>query len=589
MKAKKLGLIKVNLIGLKIIFQAKPLSLIVYIILSFIHGMSYVLQVIAMQYFIDTVTQIGQQPQDPHPVYLSLLLMGAAYLFSQIMNGLFNCFGQILNTKIGLYVNQMLIKKIGELPNIEFEDVSRLNQISKAVNGKASLFWVSMTLIDIVFFYLTYFLFMGWYLFTLKPVLGLSIIIIFIPCIISRYIEIGTSRKLEDLSASIRRKYEYFERCISDKEYFKETRLLGAVKFFYKLYVKELKLLNRYLFTTQLKKTSINFAMKLITVLGFGSIIYMLFVFVMRGEISIGSFSAVLTSLSTIYSFMNEAISERLSIASGNCASAESYLLFVGEETSLQKTNCYSDTGDIVLKNVSFQYPSSQHMALNKINLNIHKGETLAFVGENGSGKTTLSKIILGLYKPTEGQIFHMKPTGELPENTNASSVFQKFIHYKMTLRDNIQISQLNKVVSDEQLLDFCDQAELVISDKSALSSLDTMLSRDFDGIELSGGQWQRVAIARGLYKDSDLIILDEPTAAIDPLEETRLYNNFSKICKGKTAIIITHRLGISKIADRIAVLKDGEVVQLGSHHELINIDGEYQKMYLAQQQWYKE
>ncbi len=113
------------------------------------------------------------------------------------------------------------------------------------------------------------------------------------------------------------------------------------------------------------------------------------------------------------------------------------------------------------------------------------------------------------------------------------------------------------------------------------------MLSREFEGVDLSGGQWQRIAIARGLFKDHKLIVLDEPTAAIDPYEETRIYNKFAEISRDKSAIIVTHRLGSAKIADRIVVMKNGEVEEIGTHDELIQADKEYARLYMAQEQWY--
>ncbi len=118
---------------------------------------------------------------------------------------------------------------------------------------------------------------------------------------------------------------------------------------------------------------------------------------------------------------------------------------------------------------------------------------------------------------------------------------------------------------------------------------LETMLSREFDGIDLSGGQWQRVAIARGLYRVHNLIVLDEPTAAIDPLEETRVYRQFSEISRGKTAIIVTHRLGSTRIADRIIVMADGRIDDIGTHEQLMQKGGVYAGMYNAQAQWYKK
>lgn len=587
MKKMRMGLLKINFMGLKIIYQAMPIGLMVYIFLSFVHGISYVLQVIAMQNFIDALACPKLLVPSSYSIYFYLMLMGAAYLFSQIMNGVFNCFGQIMNIKIGKYVDRTLIERINNLANIEFEDTDRLNQINKAVKGKEGLFWVSMTFIDIVFFYLTYFLAMGWYLFKLKPVLGISIFIIFIPCILSKLMDMITLGKIEDISASIRRKCEYYEKCVVDKEYFKETRLLGAVSFFKNLYVKELRLLNRYVFKAQMMKTGINFAMKTVTVLGYGAIIYMLFTFVMKREISLGSFSAILASLTTLYNFMDEAISERFSIASENSPSVGNYLSFVNEKINTSKKS-KSDNGDVILENVDFKYPISKENALKGVNLRIHKGETLAVVGENGSGKSTLSKLILGLYEPTEGKVYFANTPYEM-ENAGISSVFQRFNKYKMTLKDNIRISQIDKAYSDEKLLEVCRNADLDIGKNKKIDSLDTMLSREFDGVDLSGGQWQRIAIARGMYRDSDLMILDEPTAAIDPLEETKMYNNFISICKDKTAVIITHRLGAARIADRIAVMNKGRLVQLGTHEELINVEGDYKRMYLAQKQWYKD
>jgi ATP-binding cassette subfamily B protein len=171
----------------------------------------------------------------------------------------------------------------------------------------------------------------------------------------------------------------------------------------------------------------------------------------------------------------------------------------------------------------------------------------------------------------------------------DTSAVFQKYQRYQMTLEDNITVSDTEKDY-DEAILDSI--SEKAGTDKNSTSFADgykTMLSREFDGVDLSGGEWQRVAIARGFFRDHDLIILDEPTAAIDPYEETRIYNRFAEISKDKSAIIVTHRLGSVKLADRIIVMKDGEVSQIGTHDELIVLEGEYKRLYEAQEQWYKE
>jgi ATP-binding cassette subfamily B protein len=171
----------------------------------------------------------------------------------------------------------------------------------------------------------------------------------------------------------------------------------------------------------------------------------------------------------------------------------------------------------------------------------------------------------------------------------NISGVFQNFQKYKMTLGDNISISNLGLTndLKEHTLIQACHQAELDTTSKEFTKSFDTMLSREFDGVDLSGGQWQRVAIARGLYKANDIIVLDEPTAAIDPIEETRLYQQFAQLAKDKTAIIVTHRLGSAQIADRIVVMDKGEIVEMGMHRELLLKNGKYAEMYETQKKWY--
>jgi ATP-binding cassette subfamily B protein len=260
----------------------------------------------------------------------------------------------------------------------------------------------------------------------------------------------------------------------------------------------------------------------------------------------------------------------------------------------------------ISLSGVSFRYPQASNRAVDDVTLNIKPGETVALVGENGSGKTTLVRLITGLYAPEDGCV----DSGFT--FANSSAVFQNFKRYKMTLRENIGIGRTEALPEDdvpdkidETFDNICQQAGL-----EGFDGYDTMLSPEFSSdinepananarqspgeyTDLSGGVWQRVALARGLFRcasfDGGLIILDEPTAAIDPMEETALYNRFAAMTKGRTAIIVTHRLGSVKLAGRILVMKRGRLVEQGTHAELIEAGGEYARLYAAQQRWYRE
>lgn len=222
------------------------------------------------------------------------------------------------------------------------------------------------------------------------------------------------------------------------------------------------------------------------------------------------------------------------------------------------------------------------------ISLTIAKGETIAIVGENGSGKSTLTKVLLGLYLPTEGSVrYDQKSTADISFSTifnHHSAVFQSYLKVGLSLEENIKLSDWYSSAHIESVV---TEAGLNLNKETFPQGKDTVLFREFDGVDLSGGQWQRVAIARGLYRSHHFIVLDEPTAAIDPLEEQRVFEQFIRISKGKTAIIVTHRLGSARIADRILVMEHGKIVQDGTHAELISKEGKYSQMFHAQANWY--
>ena len=245
----------------------------------------------------------------------------------------------------------------------------------------------------------------------------------------------------------------------------------------------------------------------------------------------------------------------------------------------------------ISLRGVSFAYPGAAQKAVDDVTLTISHGETVAVVGENGSGKSTLARLMLGLYLPDGGSVFYGKvntkdaAAGSL--FTHISAVFQKYQRYQMTLRENVGISDVGRNAGSAGLDEVCAKAGIDKSGGSFNNGYETMLSREFDGVDLSGGQWQRVAIARSFFRAHRFIVLDEPTAAIDPIEETKIYNRFAEISKGKTALIITHRLGSVKLADRILVMKNGKLVEQGTHAQLMAAEGEYARLYKSQEQWY--
>ncbi|OME66975.1 hypothetical protein BSK65_21010 [Paenibacillus odorifer] len=239
----------------------------------------------------------------------------------------------------------------------------------------------------------------------------------------------------------------------------------------------------------------------------------------------------------------------------------------------------------ITVSNVYFKYAKSNKNVLSNINMTIKPGEKIAIVGENGAGKSTLIKMLLGQYRPSSGTICwkdHLEPHGKV------SVVFQNAVKFELTLRENILLGDANTPSDDAKILRVLEQCEL-IDLLHELGGLDVNLGQIVEGSrQLSGGQWQKLAIARALYNDAELIVFDEPTSAIDPNAEMEIYTKLLEICQDKAAIFISHRLGWAKNVDTIYVMYHGEIAEVGDHQDLVHHNGIYANMYALQSSWYK-
>lgn len=241
-----------------------------------------------------------------------------------------------------------------------------------------------------------------------------------------------------------------------------------------------------------------------------------------------------------------------------------------------------------------FTYPNTELKVLSDISFSVKRGETIAIVGENGAGKTTLMNCLLGLYSPSQGNIYIDKePLQSFSTDsylTHVSAVFQQFVQYNYSIHDNVAFGAMHKHLSQDETLDALKAVGLTEMVYRMSEGMGTRLGSEFNGgVELSGGQWQRIAIARAAIRNAEILILDEPTSALDPLAELEIFRTFQKLAAGRTAFMVSHRLGPARLADRILVLKDGALVEQGNHDELIGLNGEYKAMFQAQAEWYQE
>lgn len=591
MKKKKAGL-SLLFRMIPLVVHTTPRWLGILFATSLLTSVLMVSETVLLQIFFDEVATFAGGGTTFGMVLLLLLSVTVVKFLSDVLNGVFQYAGGEVNNRASRLLGQQIHQKVRRIPVISFEDTRCLEAIGKAEQGKDAGLNIVVTVMMLATAMIPYFIYMGVYLYFLKPILAVAILLIFLPITLSQLMRTRVFAKLADDSEPLRRECDYYESCMVSREALKETRHWGAYLFFFTRYQRTLKVLQRARYKTAMKTNTRELYMRLLAVVGYFIILWMLFTATFHGEVSIGSFAAVVSSLAMMYSLMEEIICRHLGQIAEQMGLIGYYLDFLNMEEWPGEIDV-TCKGETKLSHVTFAYPNSTQLAIEDVSLTLHKGETLAIVGENGSGKTTLSKLILGLYLPNAGTVYRdgqdTRTVSRHSINTGASAVFQNYQKYALTLEDNVRIGDFSNTLNEAQLDQLCMEAGVSVNLSTYPNGYDTLLSREFGGVDLSGGQWQRVAVARGLYRDCDLIVLDEPTAAIDPYEEAKLYGRFADLTSGKTAVIVTHRLGSVKLADRVAVMKMGRLVQIGTHEELMSQEGEYARMYRAQEQWMRE
>lgn len=546
---------------------------------------------IATQRLFDAVTEPTRSGNDFRRIAICLGALTVIVIAQQAASGI----GQYLLSKVS-YTNMGKFmaefqRKLGRLPAVYFEDVNFLNKIDKAKEclEYESLGHFASICLQLVTYYLVYFLSIGGYLFILSPLLVIVLLAAFVPAVIGQVVRTKYFVDLEEKNAPLRRRCDHYRKAISDALFYKETRMLGAFHYFFHLFMDSLHAMTENRWKTEKKMAVLHFFLNGLSFAGLGASILILFSSAMNGSISIGAFTAVFVTLTDVFAIMDELVSSHLSEGSETLAQVISFYQLMDMDEVNGKEEIPDSSKGITAQNVTFAYPGYHKAAVNDVSLKVNPGETVAVVGENGSGKSTLVRLLTGLYLPDEGIVslggVQTKSASRRSIYEGVSGVFQNFQRYKMTLTENVAISDTKHPVNRKMIESTLRETGF----NNMCASLDTILSPEFDGIDLSGGQWQRLAIARGLYRTNDFIFLDEPTAAIDPIEESMLYKQFKSIVEGRYAVIVTHRLGSAKLADRIIVMDNGSIIEAGTHDQLLMRKGKYAEMWKAQAAWYAD
>ncbi len=423
------------------------------------------------------------------------------------------------------------------------------------------------------------------------------ILLFIVLAVVASAIESRAQKKAMSVSMQIvqnQRRWMYYTDLFENVRWAKEVRLNGMAEWtlekervFSGMANKGIKQQNDFFIQSGVKRAGLMFIQQCAA---YGILIAK----VVTDSVSIGSFTMCVSAVSSFADAMRQILDSLNEIRAYDMYydKLDEYLNVPQTLREGRRLPVKDGPHEVRFENVSFRYPGAEVWALRNVSLMLREGERLSLVGENGSGKTTLIKLLCRLYDPIEGRILmdgiDIRDLDYEQYLAQFSTVFQDLQLFDFSLRENIA---LKRNVPDQKLLEILDQVGLKERVETLPNGLDTHVGRTFDeqGFEPSGGETQKIALARALCKDAPVVVLDEPTAAMDPRAEYELYRRFDALVGGKTAVYISHRMSSSRFCDRVAVLDGGRLVEYGTHAELIALNGHYAELYALQAQYYTD
>lgn len=421
-------------------------------------------------------------------------------------------------------------------------------------------------------------------LFIIEPMLCWAVLISPIPTLYTTYIGDKLRFKFAKDNAKEKREADYYENLMLGQAA-KEMKALGLNDFFFGKWKRIIDGYIRKEQRTQLVSALLGLVGNLINGAATAAAIVYAIILMTRGALSLGGLGAAMSLIQTLISDMGSLMSSAGSFISKK---NEAAMFFdVMDLPAQQSANGGSkEIETIEARALSYRYPLTDKYVLNDINLSIRKGEHIAFVGENGAGKTTFVRILSGMMTPSSGELL----VNGLPEDEagrsrryNAmASVLQSPARYAtFTAAENVAMGDASRPVDAAAVDRALEAAGYADAPKDAL------LGKDIGGTDLSGGQWQKLSIARAHYRGRGFVLLDEPTGNLDPLAEAEVFQKYMDLAQGKTLIMVTHRISVASLADRIVVFSGGRIVEDGSHDKLLFQNGEYARLYREQAKWY--
>ena len=551
---------------------------------------------VAKQIIDQIVEQIGSGDKSLDKVLLLVALEFGLAILSDIMNRIINLCDGLLGDKYSNASSVEIIKKTAELNLEQLEDPTFYDKLERArqqTSNRVSL--LSNILAQFQDIIVISSLLVGVVLF--EPWLLLLLIFSILPTIINEIKFSGTSYSLSRSWTQERRELDYLRYAGASDVTAKEVKLFGLSGYLAKRFE---ELADKYFNASKKLAIQRSFWGSSFNILGTSAyyVAYLLIIFrTISGILSIGDLSFLSGSFNRLRSKLQGFFIRFTSITESSMY-LQDYFEFLALTNSDPPADQLVQVPKKILKgfefrNVGFKYPNTERWVVRNLNFNIGAGEKMAFVGENGAGKTTLIKLLLRYYDPTEGTILLDDVDIKCFDRTSYQQyfgvIFQDFVKFELTLRENIAVGKIEALSDDIVIAEASEKslADQVI--QIVPNGMEQQLGRRFrNGVELSGGQWQKIALARAYMKDAEVLILDEPTSALDARAEFEAFKRFIALTVGKTAVIISHRFSTVRMADRIIVLKDGALLEQGSHDDLLSKNGLYAELFNLQAEGYQ-
>lgn len=568
----------------RLFFKSAPLVATCVLLLAPLQAVIPLLAVSAGQKVIDQVTN--------HSPFMEMIIVWiVATAFQQFLPSLSTMVQGVLTDKLTGFINISLMKKSADLQSISIFDDSKYFDDLQMLRDDAS--WRPVNLIVFGVSVLQSFLtlaFMLIYLARYNWWLALLLLIVMVPQSISYYrIQQQSFETMVERSKNARYLH-YYSGLLLDRRDAKEVRLFNMFPKIIEKYISLFEQTKKGVNQIRKKQLATSSLFVVLTVGVFGYGFYWFTNSVRIGALEVGVLLMFVSVIGYISTSMARVV-EDSSLLYDSLLWIEKYFNFLEYQDNFENgtKNFPDDFENLSVKNLSFTYPFSNAEILHNVSFSVKSGEKIAIVGENGSGKSTLVKLLMRFYDPTNGKIsvdnYDLKDFNIFDLHKNLSATFQDFSRFKLTLKENVITGYSFNKDRVNNVLKASGLGDLLANDHL---NLNTMLAKDFkNGTDLSGGQWQKVALARDLYADGKIEFLDEPTAALDAKSEAEIYQRFLKENDKKTIFFVTHRLSAVRFADKVLFLDGGKISGFDTHTNLLQTNPKYKEMYDLQKDAY--